>query len=69
MTLIAGLYKHSQLCLLLTARVPSLNLSLTTLMESSNEIISTVILSFPLILEGQLSVSGKSMCTKYWLIA
>ena len=28
-----------------------------------HEIFSTVILSFPLIQEGQLSVSGKRMCT------
>ena len=28
---------------------------------------STTILSLPLIQEGQLSVTGKRMCTKYWL--
>ena len=28
-----------------------------------HEIVSTVILSFPLIQEGHLSVSGKGMCT------
>ena len=32
-----------------------------------HEIISMVILPLPLIQEGQISVSGKSMCTKYWL--
>ena len=31
--------------------------------EIDNEIISTVILSLPLIQEGQLSVSGERMCT------
>ena len=31
--------------------------------EIDREIFSTVILSFPLIQEGQLSVSGKRMCT------
>ena len=33
--------------------------------------LSSHILSFllPLIQEGQLSVTGKSMCTKYWLTA
>ena len=32
-------------------------------MEIDHEIISTVILSLPLIQEGQLSVSGERMCT------
>ena len=32
-------------------------------MEIGNEIFSTVILSLPLIQEGQLSVSGERMCT------
>ena len=32
-------------------------------MEIDHEIFSTVILSLPLIQEGQLSVSGKRMCT------
>ena len=32
-----------------------------------SEIISTVILLLPLIQEGLLSVTSKSMCTKYWL--
>ena len=32
-------------------------------MEIDHEIFSTVILSFPLIQEGQLSVSGERMCT------
>ena len=31
--------------------------------ESDHEIFSTVILSLPLIQEGQLSVSGERMCT------
>ena len=37
--------------------------------EIYHEIIPTVILPLPLIQEGQLSVSGESMCTKYWLTA
>ena len=32
-------------------------------MEIDHRIFSTVILSFPLIQEGQLSVSGERMCT------
>ena len=32
-------------------------------------IISTVIRPLPLIQDGQMSVSGESMCTMYWLIA
>ena len=35
----------------------------TFFMEIDHEIFSTVILSHPLIQEGQLSVSGKRMCT------
>ena len=34
-----------------------------SLVEIDREIFSTVILSLPLIQEGQLSVSGKRMCT------
>ena len=34
--------------------------------EIGHEIISTAILSLPLIEEGQLSVTGKRICTKYW---
>ena len=34
--------------------------------EFGHEIISTAILSLPLIQEGQLSVTGERMCTKYW---
>ena len=34
-----------------------------TVVEIDHEIISTVILSLPLIQEGQLSVIGESMCT------
>ena len=40
-----------------------------TFVEIYHEIISMVILPFPLIQEGQMSVSGESMCTKsllYW---
>ena len=38
-------------------------------METDCEIIFTVILPFPLIQERQLSVTDKSMYTKYWLNA
>ena len=34
--------------------------------EFGHEIISTAILSLPLIQEGQLSVTGEITCTKYW---
>ena len=34
-----------------------------------HEIISTAILSLPLIQVGQLSVTGEGMYTKYWLTA
>ena len=34
--------------------------------EIGHEIISTAILCLPLIQEGQLSVTGERMCTKYW---
>ena len=34
--------------------------------EFGHEIISTAILSLPLIQEGQLSGTGERMCTKYW---
>ena len=40
-----------------------------TFMEIYHEIISRVILPLLLIQEGQLSVSGESMCPKYWLAA
>ena len=40
-----------------------------TFMEIYHEIISMVILLLPLIQEGQMSVSGESVCTKYWLTA
>ena len=36
-----------------------------SVLEIGSEIISTAILSFPLIQEGQLSVTGEIMCTKY----
>ena len=35
--------------------------------EVDHEIFSAVILSFPLIQEGQLSVSSERMCAQYWL--
>ena len=38
-------------------------------MEIGHEIISTAILSLPLIQVGQLSVTGERMCIKYWLTA
>ena len=34
--------------------------------EFGHEIISTAILSLPLIQEGQLSATGERMCIKYW---
>ena len=34
--------------------------------ENGHEIISTAILSLPLIQEGQLSVTSERMCTKLW---
>ena len=37
--------------------------------EFGHEIISTAILSLPLVQEGPLSVTGERMCTKYWAIA
>ena len=40
-----------------------------TFVEMYHEIISRVVLPFLLIQEGQMSVSGESMCTKYWLTA
>ena len=35
-------------------------------MEIDHEIISTDILTLPLIRKGRLSVTGKEMCTRYW---
>ena len=35
--------------------------------EIGHEIISTAIISLPLIKVGQLSFTGERMCTKYWL--
>ena len=35
-------------------------------MEIGHEIISPAIPSLPLILEGQLSVTGERICTKHW---
>ena len=40
-----------------------------TFVETDHEIISTAAFHFLLIKEGQLSVTGKSTSTKYWLIA
>ena len=37
-----------------------------TFMEIDRGILSTVVLLLPLIQEGLLSVTSKSMCTKYW---
>ena len=37
--------------------------------EIGHEIISTAILSLPLIQVGPLSVTGERMCTHYWLTA
>ena len=42
--------------------IPSMSGNIS-FMEIDHEIFSTVILSFPLIQEGQLSVSGERMCT------
>ena len=38
-----------------------------TFVEIDHEIISTAILPLLQIQEGQLAVTGKSMCTQYWL--
>ena len=40
-----------------------------TFVEIDHEITSMVILLFPLIQEGLLSVTSESLCTKYWLTA
>ena len=53
---------------LLTAD-PGVTRSNIKFMEIDHEIISLVILPLLLIQVGQLSVIGKSMCTKYWLTA
>ena len=45
------------------SRVPSPLGRQHSFMEIDHEIFSTVILSLPLIQEGQLSVSGNRMCT------
>ena len=37
--------------------------------DIGHEIISTAIVSLPLIQEGQFSVTGERMCKKYWLTA
>ena len=41
----------------------------TFFVETDHEMVSTVILPLLLIQEGQLSIIGKSMCTKYWSTA
>ena len=51
------------------SRVPSFSPAKHSYEEIGHEIISTAILSLPLIQAGQLSVSGERMCTKYWLTA
>ena len=48
-------------------RLPQSRASLTASQGVAGSRISTVSLPLPLIQEGQMSVSGKSMCTKYWL--
>ena len=45
------------------SRVQPLPIRQHSFMEIDHEIFSTVILSLPLIQEGQLSVSGERMCT------
>ena len=40
-----------------------------TFVETDHEIISRLFSFLPLIQEGLLSVTNKSMCTKYWLTA
>ena len=40
-----------------------------TVVDFDHKIISTIILILPLIQEGLLSVTSKSMCIKYWLTA
>ena len=45
------------------------NILLWRLVKIGHEILSTAILSLPLIQVGQLSVTGEWMCTKYWLTA
>ena len=49
--------------LIANPEVSGSNLSHITSAEIDHEIFSTVILPFPLIQEGQLSVTGESMCT------
>ena len=43
--------------------IPLYNFFLSSFVDIDHEIFSTVILSLPLIQEGQLSVSGERMCT------
>ena len=58
-----GSIAHSVACLTADAVVASSNLSHITFIEINREIISTVILPLPMIHEGQLSVTGKRMCS------
>ena len=55
------------------ARPPGMRTVAGSIITSGNilpwrfhEIISTTILSLPLIQEGQLSIIGERMCTRYW---
>ena len=54
------------------ARPPGMRMVMGSILTSGNilswshEIISTAILSLRPIQEGQLSVTGERMCTKYW---
>ena len=53
----------SAYCFEVIVFAPSLNSAINHFVEIDHEIFSTVILSLPLIQEGQLSVSGERMCT------
>ena len=54
---------------LTSSTVLTVQLCQTTFFEIVHEIISMVILPLLLIQEGQLSVTCKNICTKYWLTA
>ena len=59
--------KCRQFLIMLTLFIPrNTNVQEHSFMEIDHEIFSTVILSLPLIQEGQLSVSGEE-CAQYWL--
>ena len=52
------------------ARLPGMRtIRQHSFIEIGHEIISTAILSLPLIQVVQLAVTGERMCTKYWLTA